>query len=537
METFLEFFNYISLTPPIVSAFDSDTKIHTTIQINEISNDKDIFFIVNSGGTKDNEITTFNAFFVDFDCPKERNNEYASLEKVKLFKEGVLKKLNSFQLSPTFIINTRNGYHVYWCLEKNNKIQKQEWSKIEKHIVNELDADPKVCNPSRKMRVPFTYWNKDKNSPFFVDIYKFNDIRYSVDEIKIILGIELTTFCKHTHFISTNSSNLKADISENILAIKNLDVNRTKAIIPKLSFKKDEYTLNELFSQIEINSFIGIDSKMFHCILPDHNDSIPSATIFITENGIQLYKCFGCNTSFNIAQIIQKLSSCSYEQSLEFLSTIYKIRIKELEKIKHNKVIIQKNIDYLCSDYFIHNNPYTYKMLRKRIPHFIEILNIAMNDANTFNDLDNYPIFWASYNTILKESKCFKCKNTISNTLSLLALLGILVKMEDSKIPDLLLERAYKIANTYHFSKRCNFFQIIPLRQDKLLEVENTAKELAEKNITLSNLGIEFVLRSFSNEKAKIVFPQHHEYLHTSKTSNQKTDNLVKIIISSIQKK
>ena len=135
---------------------------------------------------KDN-CTSLNAFFVDIDDRKDLEE----LEKIK----GLL--------DPTFIIETKRGYHVYWCLDEviyKEEVTAEEWEtvvtnweKIEQSIVIALDADPAVKDITRILRVPDTfYWKKTGNQyktgtegVFKIKgIYKKVANSYSMDEVE-----------------------------------------------------------------------------------------------------------------------------------------------------------------------------------------------------------------------------------------------------------------------------------------------------------------------------------------------------------------
>lgn len=101
---------------------------------------------------KDN-CTNINAFFIDIDGRKD-------LEELEAIKK---------RLDPTFILETKNGHHIYWLLDEsiykdevdNWDEQLARWEKIEQQIVTDLNADPVVKDVTRIMRIPDTfYWKK-----------------------------------------------------------------------------------------------------------------------------------------------------------------------------------------------------------------------------------------------------------------------------------------------------------------------------------------------------------------------------------------
>lgn len=138
---------------------------------------------------KKEHCSSLNAFFVDIDGRKDPKE----LEEIKA------------KLEPTFILETKNGFHLYWLLDE--PIFKDEvfgspsweeivarWERLEQTIVLTLKADPVVKDLTRIMRIPNTYyWKKSgdafkggiKNAPFRIKgIHKKISANYSMDQIE-----------------------------------------------------------------------------------------------------------------------------------------------------------------------------------------------------------------------------------------------------------------------------------------------------------------------------------------------------------------
>jgi len=149
------------------------------------------YFTVNgfkdTPNAKKEQCTNLNAFFVDIDGRKD----LAELEEIK-------KKLN-----PTFITETKNGYHVYWLLDEpiyKEEVTPEEWTKsvadwerIEQSIVTALDADPAVKDITRILRVPNTFywkktgdqWKKGTEGVFEIKgLHKESSNTYSMPEVE-----------------------------------------------------------------------------------------------------------------------------------------------------------------------------------------------------------------------------------------------------------------------------------------------------------------------------------------------------------------
>lgn len=141
----------------------------------------------NAPNAKIENCSSLNSFFVDIDGRK-------NLEEL----EDIKKKLE-----PTFILETKNGYHLYWLLDEpiyKNEVSEDEWNKamkkwerIELSIVSELKADEKVKDIPRILRIPDTYyWKKSGNAytkgtegVFKIKgIYKNGAKKYSMSEVE-----------------------------------------------------------------------------------------------------------------------------------------------------------------------------------------------------------------------------------------------------------------------------------------------------------------------------------------------------------------
>ena len=85
----------------------------------------------------------------------------------------------AMNLEPSMIVESSNGYHVYYFLDED--VEKEEWVNIQKGIIEALGADKAIKNPSRLLRLPFTY--HCKSDPYFVTIKQFKFKRYSKNDL------------------------------------------------------------------------------------------------------------------------------------------------------------------------------------------------------------------------------------------------------------------------------------------------------------------------------------------------------------------
>jgi len=138
------------------------------------------------------QCTSLNSFFVDIDERKDLDE----LEKIK------------DRFNPSFINETKRGYHIYWlldepiykkdCTEEEWEIHIARWEKIQQAIVIEFNADPVVKDVPRILRVPETFywkktgnqWKKGTDGVFVIKtIYENATSNYSMSEVEDILAI------------------------------------------------------------------------------------------------------------------------------------------------------------------------------------------------------------------------------------------------------------------------------------------------------------------------------------------------------------
>ncbi len=205
-------YRYIDQTgagrPPVSSATRRD-------DLNELG--YEAYFTVNgfkdAPDAKKDHCSSINAFFIDIDGRKD-------LKEIEDIKK---------RLEPTYILETKNGYHVYWLLDE--VIFKDEvfgspswdeivarWERLEQTIVTTLKADSVVKDLTRILRIPNTfYWKKSgdaykkgtDNAPFKIKgIHKNLSANYSMDEIEEAFPPvqDLVTFNKSPN----TNDNLKA---------------------------------------------------------------------------------------------------------------------------------------------------------------------------------------------------------------------------------------------------------------------------------------------------------------------------------------
>ena len=91
-------------------------------------------------------------------------------------KENQMEKIKSLLLHPTLIIETKRGYQCYW---KAKDATIENYKKIEKRIIAELNGDKNCTDVSRLMRVPYNLHQKNPKEPFMVNVVYEDNKEYT----------------------------------------------------------------------------------------------------------------------------------------------------------------------------------------------------------------------------------------------------------------------------------------------------------------------------------------------------------------------
>jgi len=139
---------------------------------NENSN-SDAYFYVN-GGRKQYAINTISCCFVDIDAGRDSNGNYLPSKEVMKFKQSALDKINNFPVKPSWVVDTRNGYQIYWIMDDQSRtlINQTTWNGIQKKLVNYFGGDARAIKINQIYRVPYTWWRKcwEKKASYFTSI-------------------------------------------------------------------------------------------------------------------------------------------------------------------------------------------------------------------------------------------------------------------------------------------------------------------------------------------------------------------------------
>lgn len=148
----------------------------------------DVYFYVNTGGTKQNQITHINASFVDLDAGRDAKGKYLSDAIVAKKKVQMLNAISKCPLKPTVYVETRNGYQVYWVYNKPiSSLEKTSWSVLQNKICHHFSAvgsDSRVLKINQVLRVPYTMWHKKyEGRPPFLTTTSSIGAKYTFNQV------------------------------------------------------------------------------------------------------------------------------------------------------------------------------------------------------------------------------------------------------------------------------------------------------------------------------------------------------------------
>lgn len=128
-----------------------------------------------------------NCLWVDIDCPDKGIPAEQRLAKAKELLDKFLEILELYNLTPSWIICSGNGYHVYFRI---GQILLAEhaldlFNQAQTALVQAAKADMQAKDPTRLLRLPFTFNYKDRDNPKTVIIERSNGgHRHLIEDFK-----------------------------------------------------------------------------------------------------------------------------------------------------------------------------------------------------------------------------------------------------------------------------------------------------------------------------------------------------------------
>lgn len=153
------------------------------------------FFTPNGckGSHKTENLTQINAIFADWDFKPREDANGNPLEPTGARKPDFKQFLLDIDdlPTPTFVVESGNGWHVYWLLEESMALDEDNRAEvikqvegIHRYIHTHYGSDGGALNAARLLRVPGSVHTKQPEHPFTVAVVINNeDSRYTLDEL------------------------------------------------------------------------------------------------------------------------------------------------------------------------------------------------------------------------------------------------------------------------------------------------------------------------------------------------------------------
>ncbi|MBK5241932.1 hypothetical protein [Clostridium sp.] len=501
-----------------------------------------VHFVVNGGGHKNENINKITSFKMDFDFLKykidgeiyvDKNGQtqdkifYRTLIEVEQLKQATLKMLYcDFQLEPSIVVETKNGFHVYWLLEKYiMDCYIDKFSLIEKAMVNYFNtvlngeyADDKVTDLARVFRIINFMHLKDPSDPFRIKAIKFKpNLQYMHQDVLTAIGINSIKELDNHNF----------DTKPNIITRKTPDRKSSNSSEePYLNERADKYfsDINDLIEYLrsqDLCEYLNIGDKLgnsFKCIF--HADGNPSAQIVKNKEGAYKYICRGTcsynmkvetgkDVGVDIIDIEMIKNSCELMEALVILQKHYNVSLNTVDSewSRNQLKKYEENIDYLNSidESFIKKYPNLYKMLKLTRKYLMEIYNIGM--ANIFTkdySYQNNNVFFFSVRYL---SSCINSKEsmTVSQHVNLLCALRLIEKVPFDCLHPVLLEKSQEEKERTGVKSMVNYYSV-PNIVEVLDMSEYIAQKLVYNKFNIKRLSKDMLLAVLGEDAANRVY-------------------------------
>ena len=289
-------------------------------------------------GRKKADIIQYNAFMLDFDL-KAENGEHYKGQELSDKKENLLDKIKSkLPLEPDYIIESRNGFHVYYLINPSErKMSSEKWHSIEIGIFNYVKAnisdnvDHAVKKSNQIMRLPYSFHKKaddtddgypvkiiyerkreDKELYFENDLYKSAMFAYPTTKIIKYFKVDTETLRDSSEKEKGHTSNTvcQSKVSKSHEKLKLSDMIKdkyavTKAITegnlsyfeylqaetPKSPMTREE--AREYIQNIDLRKILGFDNQSLYKAFSSlfYEDKHPSDAFIKNNNGAAIYYC------------------------------------------------------------------------------------------------------------------------------------------------------------------------------------------------------------------------------------------------------
>ncbi|NLN48880.1 MAG: hypothetical protein GX154_07345 [Clostridiales bacterium] len=254
----------------------------------------------------------------------------------------------------------------------------------------------------------------------------------------------------------------------------------------------------------------------------------------------------------NVKQIIETIGNFKSEhKAIEFIKAIFNLSIKETEWSIEQKTNLDRILYSLNMGIFAELCPQADKNIRYAKETFIKLVTVARDNiyGENYTNSDGDVVFFVSLSYLGKLLNVSPTNiNRISQRIAVLIYHDLVRKLDDGKIPEVLLKKAQALSIDKKQDKRVNFYAIPSWVFEQVKRIEHQGKRWKEKGYTIKGTSYEMFYRGEGQETAQYLYPQHkqikYELVDTdsgeikkiikSRTTTKASDERVKDIIDSI---
>lgn len=295
------------------------------------------------------------------------------------------------------------------------------------------------------------------------------------------------------------------------------DVSKLKNIAKEKGIKREDilliknynekYTLNSIARQELVKKNIIRWPEDNRCYFFDGNRAYVS---WVKETENYLYCSVNPNTNeifyLNAIDIFYILSNKSDGETETEMFRVLGINTTEEETKQEfrdtylTNIEVANDIDILSSEY-----PNFYKSVKSTLNTYKVLNEIGIKHVTGIeSSVDGRPVFYVGATDVSKLNG--RGESTTRNHINMLALLGLIIKLDDYDIPEYMLNKLNRASKGKNKRDRTNCYMIPRLTPELLESADKKALKARENNLSLKNIGLEKIEEVFGNEMLSVVY-------------------------------
>lgn len=485
---------------------------------------------------------------VGFDIDNEHrvNGKKVPLPPDRQLKlEDAIAKSKEQGFNPVFAYRTfrakplHDKFRIVFCLDQA-VTDPHEW----KHVYSKLAAvfgtypDPACKNPAR------LFFGTNKKA-------SYTDLEARVDTDRLLADYVPPTARKAHTGANTgrqkaiNTGGLAVDI---ITAVQTHDADfirkATKRDTP-IYFNNRADMFAYIYTEINLADLLNVsEGEAFNCVVPDHEDSDPSASVFRASDGKFLYKCQSaenCPTQglpLTIKQLFEHVGDFRSEaQCIEFLKKSFNLHLVETDYTRQQKENIDQIIQAVTGTddlSFSAICPTADRNIRFCRTLYISILCYARDHIQPDTEGEGNFCFYMPIKNFVKTTEGLKSVDKVCKYTKLLIYHKLLEIVPISELPKDV-QKKLRAGQNNGFNV-CQYYRVPSWVHPHLLSVEAQARKWKAAGYRVNGISYEGIYRAEGEAVANWLYPQR-KHKGLSAEADTRHDFLVDILIKLIRDK